>query len=413
MKGATHLQAHTLSVVIPALNEQGGIADIAGRVLSVGPDLRRAGVEGLELIVVDDGSTDGTASICEAMGGFRLIRHEENRGYGAAIKTGFRAASGDLLAFLDADGTYPPESFPAMCAALLAADADVVVGSRMADASSGMPRARRLGNTFFAGLVSLLGRAAITDSASGQRIVRRAALERLYPLPDGLNFTPVMTTRAVHERLRMVEVPIRYSERVGRSKLSVVHDGRRFLTTILWTAMGYNPSRVLGLAGLATAAVGGLCGLGLVLMRAAGVTTLGPWGVAAAFASLVLGVAGVSILNLGITFNYLVGLFHKAPPAEGLFGRPRLPGLDRSFGWLGLAAMAAGAAVAATSLALGLRGWDITRLWLWLLGSALFTLVGLQLAISWVLMRVLEELSVRDRKTGEDLGLREAAPGSL
>ncbi len=223
----------------------------------------------------------------------------------------------------------------------------------MTDPESGMPRVRRVGNTFFAGLVSVVGGARVTDSASGQRVLRRAALEQLYPLPDGLNFTPVMTTRAVHENLKMIEVPIRYSERVGRSKLSVVHDGRRFLTTIVWTALAYNPVRLLGLLGLVCLVAAGLLGLGLVLMRAAGVTTLGPWGIFAAFGTLVLGVAGVSVINLGITFNYLVSLFHKEPVQQGLFGRPLLPGLDRHFGWLGLAGLLMGSLMAVASLAHG------------------------------------------------------------
>ncbi len=393
----------TLTVVIPALNEAGGIADIASRVLAVAPALPAVGVDGLELIVVDDGSTDGTASIAGALPGVKVVRHPRNQGYGAAIKTGFRAGGGELLAFLDADGTYPPEAFPDLCLALIAAGADVVVGSRMAGQGSEMPRVRRLGNTFFAGLVTVIGGARVTDSASGQRVLRRTALERLYPLPDGLNFTPVMTTRAMHERLKIIEVPIRYSERVGRSKLSVVHDGRRFLATIVWTALSYNPARVLGLVGLALLAVAGMLGLGLVVARATGVTSLGPWGVLAAFSTLVAAVAGVSVINLGITFNYLVGLFHKQPVKQGLFGRPVMPGLDRRFGLLGVAAIAIGTLMALVSLALGLQGWDITRTWLWLLGAALGVLVGLQLLISWVLMRVLEELSVREARIAADL----------
>ena len=104
---------------------------------------------------------------------------------------------------------------------------------------------------FFANLLSILGRQHITDSASGMRIFSRGILEQIYPLPDGLNLTPVMSTRALHESLRVAEVPIPYSERVGRSKLSVVRDGTVFLQSIVWTVMCYNPVRIFGLLGLA------------------------------------------------------------------------------------------------------------------------------------------------------------------
>ncbi len=139
----------SLSIVIPALDEADGIADIVSRVLGTRSDLAAAGVPRLELIVVDDGSTDDTAAIAEGIAGVTVIRHPVNQGYGAAIKTGFRAATGELLAFLDADGTYPPEAFPELCRSLAETGADIVVGSRMSGAASGMPLVRRLGNSFF------------------------------------------------------------------------------------------------------------------------------------------------------------------------------------------------------------------------------------------------------------------------
>ena len=162
----------SLSIVIPALNEADGIADIANRVMGIRAALVAAGVPTLELIVVDDGSTDDTAAIAEGVAGVTVIRHGRNQGYGAAIKTGFRAAKGDMLAFLDADGTYPPEAFPELCRSLAAQGADIVVGSRMAGEESGMPLVRRLGNSFFARLVSLTSGQKISDSASGQRVLR-------------------------------------------------------------------------------------------------------------------------------------------------------------------------------------------------------------------------------------------------
>ena len=144
-----------------------------------------------------------------------------------------------------------------------------------------MPMTRRIGNLFFANLISLISNHRISDSASGMRVLRREALPILYPLPDGLNFTPVMSTRALHEELKMIEVPITYSERAGRSKLSVVRDGTRFLNSIIWTAMNYNPVRILGGVGAAAIALSGIIAAILVTMRLRGITTLGPWGVLA------------------------------------------------------------------------------------------------------------------------------------
>src|SRR4029079_16010392 len=106
-----------LSIVIPAYNEEKGIAEIAARVLSIGPALKKMGVDRLELLVGDDGSKDRTAEVAMAISGVRLICHPQNKGYGAALKTGFSKASGELIGFLDADGTYPPEYFPQLCQA--------------------------------------------------------------------------------------------------------------------------------------------------------------------------------------------------------------------------------------------------------------------------------------------------------
>ncbi len=395
----------TLSVVIPALNEERGIASIIRRVQAIEASLPSVGVETLEIIVVDDGSSDRTAEIAAGFPSVRLVRHQINRGYGAAIKSGFCEARGELLAFLDADGTYPPERFTVLCRAALDEGADLVVGSRRSGSDSHMPLVRRLGNVIWSNLVSLIGNRKVDDPASGMRVMRRSALHRLYPLPDGLNFTPVMSTRAIHEGLNLVEVPIPYDERVGRSKLSVMRDGTRFLKTIIWTALEYNPVRVLGVIGLGALGMAAAIGLCVIALRLQGVTYLEPWGVFAVFGALVLAVAGVSVFALGATFNYLVSIFRREPARQGLFGRPIFdPPLDRHFGWLGVVVASGGAVFASTSLALGIwGGWDVARLWLWLLLSALLALVGLQLFISWVLMRVLEAISQRESRVGDDL----------
>ncbi len=393
-----------LSIVIPAYNEEDGIQDVLARTLAIGPELAAAGFDALELIIDDDGSADRTAEIVSAMPEVRLLRHKTNGGYGAALKTGFAAARGEWVGFLDADGTYPPEYFPQLCRTALAQEADIVIGSRMAGAASQMPPVRRLGNLIFAALVSLVSARRISDSASGMRIFKKAILSRIYPLPDGLNLTPVMSTRALHEGLKMVETPIPYSERAGRSKLSVVRDGMRFAQSIVWTALTYNPVRQFGLAGLAGIGVALAVGIWILALRAQGIVTLGPWGVFTLYAGAILGVGGVSIFSLGAMFNYLVAIFYKQPIRQGMFGRPlfRTP-LDRHFGWVGLLGVALGVALAVASLLLGLKGWPLTRLWFWLLISAMSFIVGLQLVVSWFIMRVLEELSQREVRVTDDL----------
>jgi glycosyltransferase involved in cell wall biosynthesis len=394
----------SLSVVIPALNEEDGIQAVMGRVLATREELRKAGFEDLELIVVDDGSTDRTPEIVSATPGVRLIRHSTNGGYGAALKTGFTAACSEWVGFLDADGTYPPEYFPALCQAALNEQADIVIGSRMAGAQTQMPLVRRIGNLIFANLVSLVSAQRITDSASGMRVFRKSILEKVYPLPDGLNLTPVMSTRGLHEQLKMIEVPIPYSERAGRSKLSVVRDGMRFAQSIVWTALNYNPMQLLGLVGVGALGLAAIIAIGLVIARATGSTSVNYLGGGALFAALILAVAGISILALGISFNYFVALFHKRPVRQGLFGWPLLgKKIDQHFGWAGTLSAAIGLIIGIVSLVLGAKGLPMDRLWFYYLTSASFVLVGIQLIVAWIQMQVLDALRVRDALVAEDM----------
>jgi glycosyltransferase involved in cell wall biosynthesis len=395
---------NTLSVVIPAYNEEGCIAEIIERVLAIPQALAASGVEELELIVVDDGSNDRTAEIAAGYDKVSLIRQPENRGYGAALKTGFSRAKGNLLGFLDADGTYPPEHFPDLCRVALDEKADLVIGSRMSGAESEMPMVRRIGNLFFANLVSLLSNVRVSDSASGMRVIRREALGKLYPLPDGLNFTPVMSTRATHDDINWREAPIPYKERVGRSKLSVVRDGTRFLYTILWTALLYNPVRILGGIGLSFVAIAAVISGIVFAMRLSGVTELGRWGVVAVYSASLSASIGVALFALGATFNYLVSLFHRRPIRQGLFGKPlfKKP-LDQNFGWMGLVAVLVGAVFGIVSVILSVGGWPVERIWFYLLFAAMALVTGVQLSVSWVIMRVLAELSTIDESVNKDL----------
>lgn len=257
--------APRLTIVIPALNEEESIGTTVRRCLDARDHIERAGnVSGVEIIVVSDGSTDRTPEIALDIAtsepSVKVIVFEKNRGYGAAIKEGFRQASGELLSFLDADGTCDPRYFGDMCRALQENGASVVLGSRMG-AGNQMPRIRRLGNRIYALLLGFLSGDAVSDTASGMRVIARDALAQLYPLPDGLHFTPAMSARAIMSGLRIIEVPMRYSERVGESKLRVLRDGVRFLVSIGDALLLYRPGRLFGLAAALCIVIGWAWGL--------------------------------------------------------------------------------------------------------------------------------------------------------
>jgi hypothetical protein len=290
-----------------------------------------------------------------------------------------------------------------MYQALVEKKADLVIGSRMAGVESDMPLTRRIGNTIFAGLVSAIAHTRITDSASGQRILKREILEKLYPLPDGLNFTPVMSTRALHEDIKMIEVPIRYEERDGESKLSVVNDGLRFLFSILGTASIYNPVRLLGALSIVAVELAILALLPWFIAISNGVQDRASY-TSLLFVAMTLAIVAVNLFSIGTVFNYIVSLFHRRPIRQGLLGRPvfREP-VERRFGPAGGLLIVLGIVM---FVAAGLDGSNEPA-WFLLVPSAMFVMTGIQLLTSWMLVYLLGELSKRELKTQADLGTDE------
>ena len=241
-----------LLIVIPALNEEESIREITQRSLDARDSIcAGTDVTEVEVTVVSDGSTDRTVEYAQQFGDrIKLIVFPENRGYGAAVLEAWRQSEADLLSFLDADGTCDPRFFSTLVSALKDDNADIALGCRITETSE-MPRLRRVGNKAFALLLSAISTQKVRDTASGMRVIRRASLKKVLPLPAGLNFTPAMSARAVlADDLKIVEREMDYKERQGESKLSPGRDGIRFLAVILKTALIYRPSRVLGMVGV-------------------------------------------------------------------------------------------------------------------------------------------------------------------
>jgi len=233
-----------LVIVIPALNEEESIEKIIRRCLAARKDIiEKTFVDEVDITVVSDGSTDNTVPFAQKyIEEIDLIIFEKNKGYGAAIKEGWGRSDADLLSFLDADGTCDPLFFVNLCNTLEEKEADILLGCRLNE-NSEMPLLRRFGNNIFALLLSSISSTRIKDTASGMRVVRKTALNKIYPLPDGLHFTPAMSARAVLSGdLVIEEIDMPYEEREGESKLHVLKDGIRFLKIILGTAFLYRPN---------------------------------------------------------------------------------------------------------------------------------------------------------------------------
>jgi len=240
-----------LGIAIPALNEEDNIESIIQRSLAARQYIQdHSSVTDVEVTVVSDGSTDRTVELASRYKDLiRLIVFSENQGYGAAIKEAWMESDADLLGFLDADGTCDPKFFAPLCNQLLEKETDVVLGCRL-NTESEMPLLRRVGNSIFAFLLSIFASSRVRDTASGMRVVRRSSLTHLFPLPNGLHFTPAMSARAMmSDAIQISELDMPYHERVGESKLHVIRDGLRFLRVIVETGFLYRPARPLNVAG--------------------------------------------------------------------------------------------------------------------------------------------------------------------
>lgn len=230
-----------VTLVVPAYNEEDGIEGVVRRLSSL-----ELGVP-LELLVVEDGSTDRTrerlAELEAQVPCLRVLEHGYNRGYGAALKTGFQAAAHEVVVITDADGTYPEDRIGELLARV-DAGAEMAVGARIG-ANVHIPLIRRPAKWALRRLASYLAGVRIPDLNSGLRAFRRElVLKYLGILPDGFSFTTTITLASLTNGHRVEYVTIDYAPRSGRSKIKPIQDTLRFTALILRTVLYFNPLKV-------------------------------------------------------------------------------------------------------------------------------------------------------------------------
>lgn len=227
-----------VSIIIPAHNEVGSIGTVVQRVSAA----MKAGSIEHEIIVVDDGSTDGTQRAVADLPGIRMIELGMNLGYGAAIKQGLRSARHELIAITDGDGTYPAESLPALVRAM--DESDMAVGARVGR-NVAIPLERRPAKWILTRLANYLTSTRIPDLNSGMRVMRKSALTRFSNiLPQGFSFTTTITLAMLSNDYRVRFIPIDYHPRTGKSKIRPFSDTLAFFMTIVRTIMYFNPLKI-------------------------------------------------------------------------------------------------------------------------------------------------------------------------
>ncbi len=303
-----------LSVVIPCLNEAEGIAVVVEKALRT---MDREGIAG-EVVVVDNGSTDGSAAIAEEAGA-RVV-HEPRRGYGSACQAGFARARGEYILMGDGDDTYDFTQIDRFVGPLRGG-ADLVIGNRMARIRPGaMPWLHRhIGNPLLTGMLNLFFRTGVSDAHCGMRAFRRALLPALDLRATGMEFASEHVIRGAKLGLDIREIEIDYHQRSGESKLSSFSDGWRHLRFLLV----HSPTWLFFLPGTVLAILGALG----TLIAASGIELFGrEWQLHALIASVAAVIVGAQLLQIGIfsrVFAYYY-LGENDPLIEGARRRLRL-----------------------------------------------------------------------------------------
>jgi glycosyltransferase involved in cell wall biosynthesis len=226
-----------VSVLIPAFNESEAVRNTVERVHRT---MRGLGLD-YETIVIDDGSSDETATQASAEG-VRVLRHPANAGYGRALKTGLRHASGDWVAIVDADGSYPIEELPRLLAEI--PGFDMVVGARTGERYRGS-KMKWWGRQLLERMVHFVTGVRVPDVNSGMRVFRKTiALANINRIGNGFSFTTTLTLAMLLEGHFVLYVPISYLARVGSSKVQLRRDTLRVLQILVMAVVSYNPIKL-------------------------------------------------------------------------------------------------------------------------------------------------------------------------
>ena len=228
-----------LSIVLPAKNEA---AAIGATVEKIHAQLLQMQIVGeIEVLVVNDGSTDNTAAVAQAAGA-RVVHHPYSKGNGAAIKTGARAASGEVIVFMDADGQHDPADIPRLLDKL-AQGYDMVVGARQRGSQASVGRG--LANRFYNWFASYMTGHKIEDLTSGFRAVRADKFrEFLYLLPNGFSYPTTSTMAFFRAGYSVAYIPIHAAKRIGKSHIRLLRDGTRFLLIIFKIGTLFSPLKI-------------------------------------------------------------------------------------------------------------------------------------------------------------------------
>ena len=236
------------SIIIPCYNEKHAIRDTIEWILSV---IRDSKLKNVEIIAVNDGSTDGCEQVLNALAkehhseDLLVVHHKRNQGYGAALKTGIRRSQSDYICITDADGTYPNDRIPDLIEQISSKDLDMVVGARIGPKVE-YSKIRSIPKMILVPWVSFLCGTEVPDMNSGLRIFRRdRSLDFLKLLPDGFSFTTTITICLLRNRYAVEFTPISYARRIGKSHIKPIQDTLRFTQLILRTGMYFAPLRLL------------------------------------------------------------------------------------------------------------------------------------------------------------------------